>query len=100
MILLAEIQKLDIALAKKIYLVDDLTSPVVVPGIVDYTEPADAVFAKASEAGMHVVQSTEPIAQAGIMLEFSITWTLSSGEVGNLAYQGRLKWRTYRYSSP
>ena len=59
--LLQEIQQTDIELAKKIYLVDDLTSPVVVPGIVDYTEPADAVFAKVSEAGMHVVQSTAPI---------------------------------------
>ena len=60
--LLTEIQQTDIALAKKIYLVDDLTSPVVVPGIVDYTEPADAAFAEFSEAGMHIVQSTEPIA--------------------------------------
>ena len=60
--LLEEIQKIDIALAKKIYLVDDLTSPVVVPGIVDYTEPADAVFAKVAGAGMHIVASTEPIA--------------------------------------
>ena len=61
--LLEEIQKIDIALAKKIYLVNDLTSPVVVPGIVDYTEPADALFAKVSDAGMHVVQSTAPMAQ-------------------------------------
>ena len=60
--LLEEIQKIDIALAKKIYLVDDLTSPVVVPGIVDYTEPADATFAKVAGAGMHIVASTEPIA--------------------------------------
>ena len=59
--LLTEIQRMDTELAKKIYLVDDLTSPVVVPGIVDYTEPADAAFAKASDAGMHVVRSTEPI---------------------------------------
>ena len=59
--LLTEIQQTDPELAKKIYLVDDLTSPVVVPGVVDYTEPADAAFAKVSEAGMHVVQSTEPI---------------------------------------
>ena len=63
--LLAEIQQRDSELAKKIYLVDDLTSPVVVPGVVDYTEPADAAFATASNAGMHVVQSTEPIAQWG-----------------------------------
>ena len=61
--LLEEIQEIDIALAKKIYLVDDLTSPVVVPGIVDYTEPADAVFAKVADAGMHIVESTAPIAQ-------------------------------------
>ena len=59
--LLAEIQQTDTTLAKKIYLVDDLTSPVVVPGVVDYTEPADAAFATASDAGMHVVQSTNPI---------------------------------------
>ena len=59
--LLTEIQQTDIALAKKIYLVEDLTSPVVVPGVVDYTEPADAAFAEFSEAGMHIVQSIEPI---------------------------------------
>ena len=59
--LLAEIQQIDTELAKKIFLVEDLTSPVVVPGIVDYTEPADAAFAKAADTGMHVVQSTDPI---------------------------------------
>ncbi len=59
--LLTEIQQTDTELAKKIYLMDDLTSPVVVPGVVDYTEPADAAFAKASEAGMHVVHSKQPI---------------------------------------
>ena len=60
--LLAEIRQTDTELAKKIYLVEDLTSPVVVPGVVDYTEPADAAFAEFSDAGMHIVQSTEPIA--------------------------------------
>ena len=63
--LLEEIGQTDIALAKKVYLVDDLTSPVVVPGVVDYTEPADATFAKASDAGMHIVGSTEPMAHWG-----------------------------------
>ncbi len=61
--LLAEIQRSDSALARKIYLVEDLTSPVVVPGVVDYTESADAAFAKASDAGMHIVQSTVAIGE-------------------------------------
>jgi hypothetical protein len=34
---------------------------VVVPGVVDYTDEADAAFARFAEAGMHVVRSTEPI---------------------------------------
>ena len=59
--LLDELQQTDPELAKKVYLVDDLTSPVVVPGIVDYTESADAAFAVAADAGMHIVKSTEPI---------------------------------------
>ena len=59
--LLSEIQQIDPDLAKNIYLMADLTSPVVVPGIVDYTEPANSAFAQFSEAGMHVVQSTESI---------------------------------------
>ena len=59
--LLYEIQQMDASLAKKIYLMEDLTSPVVVPGVVDYTESADAAFAEFSDAGMHIVQSTDPI---------------------------------------
>ncbi len=46
---------------EKIYLLEDCTSPVVVPGAVDYTEDADRAFAEFSEAGMHVVRSTDPI---------------------------------------
>ena len=48
-------------LAEKVYLLEDCTSPVVVPGVVDYTDEADAAFARFSEAGMHVVRSTDPI---------------------------------------
>jgi nicotinamidase-related amidase len=48
-------------LAEKVYLLEDCTSPVVVPGVVDYTDEADAAFARFAEAGMHVVRSTEPI---------------------------------------
>ena len=49
-------------LAERTYLLEDCTSPVVVPGVVDYTEQADAAFARYAEAGMHVVRSTDPIA--------------------------------------
>ena len=59
--LLTEIQQTDATLAKRIYLMDDLTSPVVVPDVIDYTESADAAFAEFSEAGMHIVKSREPI---------------------------------------
>ena len=49
-------------LAEKVYLLEDCTSPVVVPGVVDYTHEADAAFRRFAEAGMHVVRSTEPMA--------------------------------------
>jgi nicotinamidase-related amidase len=48
-------------LAERTYLLEDCTSPVVVPGVVDYTDEADAAFARFAEAGMHVVSSTDPI---------------------------------------
>ena len=48
-------------LAERVYLLEDCTSPVVVPGIADYTDEADAAFARFADAGMHVVRSTEPI---------------------------------------
>jgi len=49
-------------IAPRLYLLEDCTSSVVVPGIVDYTEDADAAFARFAEAGAHVVRSTDPIA--------------------------------------
>jgi nicotinamidase-related amidase len=48
-------------LAERTYLLEDCTSPIVVPGVVDYTDEADAAFARYAEAGMHVVRSTDPI---------------------------------------
>jgi nicotinamidase-related amidase len=48
------------ALAPRTYLLEDCTSPVVVPGM-DYTAEADAAFDRFAAAGMHVVRSTEPI---------------------------------------
>jgi len=58
--LLNDLQKEDPALAGKIYLLEDCTSPVVVPGA-DYTEQANEAFANFAEAGMHLVRSTEPV---------------------------------------
>ena len=48
-------------IANRTYLLEDCTSPVVVPGAVDYTDEADAAFARYAAAGMHVVRSTDPI---------------------------------------
>jgi nicotinamidase-related amidase len=48
-------------LAERTYLLEDCTSPVVVPGVVDYTEAADAAFERYREAGMHIVRSTAAI---------------------------------------
>jgi nicotinamidase-related amidase len=48
-------------LAVRTYLLEDCTSPVVVPGVVDYTDEADAAFARFAAAGMHVVRSTDPV---------------------------------------
>jgi nicotinamidase-related amidase len=48
-------------LAERMYLLEDCTSPVVVPGVVDYTDEADAAFERFARAGMHVVRSTDPI---------------------------------------
>ena len=59
--LLTEIEKRDPALARKVYLLEDATSPVVVPGVADFTDEADAVFREFEQAGMHRVLSTEPI---------------------------------------
>jgi nicotinamidase-related amidase len=49
-------------IAPRLYLLEDCSSPVVVPGVVDYTDDADAAFARFAEAGAHVVRSTEPLA--------------------------------------
>jgi nicotinamidase-related amidase len=60
--LLAEVRARDMSLAGRVYLLEDCTSPVVVPGVIDYTEQADAAFRRFAKAGFHVVRSTEPMA--------------------------------------
>ncbi|MGE0082544.1 MAG: isochorismatase [Thiohalomonadaceae bacterium] len=61
--LLNEVCSGDTRLAQRVYLLEDCSSPVVVPGVADYTDQADAAFRRFSEAGMHVVRSTDPLAQ-------------------------------------
>jgi nicotinamidase-related amidase len=48
-------------IASRLYLLDDCSSAVVVPGAVDYTDEADAAFARFAEAGAHVVRSTDRV---------------------------------------
>jgi len=59
--LLGGIQAQDPELAKKVYLLEDCTSPVVIPGVIDFTDMANTAFQRFRDAGMHVVQSTDPI---------------------------------------
>jgi len=48
-------------LINKIYLLEDCTSSVVVPGVIDYTDQADRAFQEFSEAGMNIVRSSDNI---------------------------------------
>ncbi len=59
--LLADILSRDRRLVEKVYLLVDCTSPVVVPGVMDYTDHADAAFRRFADAGMHVVRSIDRI---------------------------------------
>ncbi len=59
--LLSEIQQIDSALAQKIYLLEDCSSPVVVPGVVDFSKAADEAYQRFANAGMHIIQSTAEI---------------------------------------
>ena len=59
--LLNEIQRRDPKLADKIYLLDDCASPVIVPGIVDFSDAAEAAYDRFAMAGMHRVSSLDAI---------------------------------------
>jgi len=61
--LLAGIQAKDRSLAARVYLLEDCSSAVVVPGVVDFTEQADEAFNGFADAGMHVVRTDVPVAQ-------------------------------------
>ena len=58
---LLEDDEVRVRLAERTYLLEDCTSPVVVPGAVDYTDEADAAFERYAAEGMHVVRSTDPV---------------------------------------
>jgi nicotinamidase-related amidase len=60
--LLKEIIGSDKKLTEKVYLLEDCTTPVVIPGVIDYTEQANEAFQKFADAGMRVVRSSDPIA--------------------------------------
>jgi nicotinamidase-related amidase len=57
--LLTEIKAIDPQLARKVYLLSDCTSPVVIPGVVDYTAQADAAYQRFAAAGMNIIRSTD-----------------------------------------
>jgi nicotinamidase-related amidase len=59
--LLGDILLQDKKLTGKVYLLEDCTSPVVVPGVMDYTDQANGAFRRFAEAGMHVVRAIDPI---------------------------------------
>ncbi len=61
--LLTEIQQTDPKLAQKVYLLEDCTSPVVVPGIVDHTKSATDAYTRFAAAGMHVVKAKSDFCQ-------------------------------------
>jgi nicotinamidase-related amidase len=59
--LLARIRERDPSLARKVYLLEDCASAVVVPGVIDYTDIADTAYRRFAEAGMNLVRSTDPL---------------------------------------
>ena len=59
--LLDDITATDPALAKKVHLLNDCSSAVVVPGVVDHTEAANEAYSRFAQAGMQIVKSTDEV---------------------------------------
>jgi nicotinamidase-related amidase len=59
--LIKQIKEEDPTLADKIYLLEDCTSPVVIPDVVDFTDQADRAYERFSQEGLRIVRSTDPI---------------------------------------
>lgn len=59
---LTEIHAKDPRLVEKVYVLTDCMSPVVVPGLVDYTDETEKAFQEFANRGMKLVKSTTPMA--------------------------------------
>ncbi|MBN1231283.1 MAG: hypothetical protein JXA19_05425 [Anaerolineales bacterium] len=59
--ILQDIMETNPTLTEKIYLLEDCTSPVVIPGVVDFSEQADEAYLRFSGYGMHIVNSEAPM---------------------------------------
>jgi nicotinamidase-related amidase len=57
----ADLLELAPELAPRLFLLEDCTSPVLVPGSLDFTEQAEAAFARFVAAGARRVRSTDPL---------------------------------------
>jgi len=57
--LLERISNMDSSIAKKIFLLEDCMSPVVIPGQADFTDAADKAFAFFTNAGMNLVRAID-----------------------------------------
>ncbi len=49
--------------AEKVYILEDCTSPVVIPDVIDYTQKANEAFKKFADAGMHIVRSADSMSR-------------------------------------
>lgn len=61
--LLDDINEIDPELARKVYLLEDCSSPVVVPGVVDHTDAANAAYEKFVKAGMNLIKSDQLVSE-------------------------------------
>lgn len=59
--MIEEASAIDPRLVDRIYLLEDCTSPVVIPDVHDYSYEANLAFAHFAESGVHLVRSTTPI---------------------------------------
>lgn len=59
--LLTEILAQDPNLVQKVYLLEDCTSAVVVPGVIDFTDQANQTFNRFAQAGINIVKSTHAL---------------------------------------